>query len=293
MPRIPIRNNVTHYQESGRGPALILLHGLFCNIGFWWFHFAPLLAENHRVVAVDLRGHGLSGMPSDAYRAVDMAEDIVALMDRLALSEAHVVGHSFGGAVALALAAHHQNMVLKLTLADAWIPALQPLPRPKRSLTISPDLAGEGPNTPSSSNLQKEADRQLPKVIQSFLDELAETEAPLGDTPSDALARYCQDAAALVPSARIPRSLRQWHRLMTETTAAADVHDTSGLEHGVISEIEVPVDLVYGGLSRFQSSRDGLANALPRTRLATVPGAGHFFPFFRPRALYDAMESLQ
>lgn len=127
MPRVQLRNHKVHYQQTGNGPDVVLIHGLSCSIAFWWFHVAEHLAHNHRVTAIDLRGHGVSGMTEAGYRAVDLAGDMAALLDHLDVSRAHVVGHSFGGAVSAALAAERPDLVAELTLADAWLPSLQPI----------------------------------------------------------------------------------------------------------------------------------------------------------------------
>ena len=118
MPRVKLRDNTMHYQQIGSGPDVILIHGLFCSIAFWWFRVAPALAEHHRVTALDLRGHGFSGISPDRYRAVDLAKDVVALMDHLKIDRAHVIGHSFGGAVGVALASTRPERISQLTLAD-------------------------------------------------------------------------------------------------------------------------------------------------------------------------------
>ena len=128
MPRVQLRNHKVHYQQTGQGPDLVLIHGLSCNIAFWWFHVAEHLARDHRVTALDLRGHGFSGMTDTGYRAVDLAGDVAALLDHLGVTRSHVVGHSFGGAVSAALATERPDLVGELTLADAWLPSLQPIP---------------------------------------------------------------------------------------------------------------------------------------------------------------------
>lgn len=128
MPRVQLRNHKVHYQQTGQGPDLVLIHGLSCNIAFWWFHVAEHLSHSHRVTAIDLRGHGFSGMTETGYRAVDLAGDIAALLEHLDVTRAHVMGHSFGGAVSAALAAERADLVAELTLADAWLPSLQPIP---------------------------------------------------------------------------------------------------------------------------------------------------------------------
>src|SRR5262245_8041617 len=87
----------------GREPV-VLIHGLASSLAFWYFRIAPDLARQHRVVMLDLRGHGRSSMPATGYAGAAMAADLHALLDHLAVERAHVIGHSFGGNVALQFA---------------------------------------------------------------------------------------------------------------------------------------------------------------------------------------------
>ena len=91
--------------DRGRGgPPLVLVHGWGCSHRF----FAPQIrrfSKAHRVVAPDLRGHGASDAPHDAIGVATLADDLAWLCTRLALERPLLVGHSLGGAVALAAAA--------------------------------------------------------------------------------------------------------------------------------------------------------------------------------------------
>lgn len=128
MPRITLRNHKVHFQQMGSGPDIVLIHGLSCHIAFWWFHVAPHLSKTHRVTAVDLRGHGFTGMTESGYRPCDLAADVEALLAHLGVAKARILGHSFGGAVASALTTLQPDCVSELILADAWLPSLQPVP---------------------------------------------------------------------------------------------------------------------------------------------------------------------
>src|SRR3990170_3000694 len=85
---------------GGNGRLVLLLHGLASTAHIWDF-VAPLLAERHRVVALDQRGHGLSAKPDDGYDYATVARDAVALLDHLHAPSAIVVGHSWGASVAI------------------------------------------------------------------------------------------------------------------------------------------------------------------------------------------------
>ncbi|HHY86163.1 MAG TPA: alpha/beta fold hydrolase [Verrucomicrobia bacterium] len=105
-----------HYQETGTGAPLIVLHGLFGSLDNW----APVnrqLSRNFRVIAVDLRNHGRSPHSPEMNFSV-MAEDILELMTRLGLEQSHLLGHSMGGKAAMQLALNHPERVDRLVVAD-------------------------------------------------------------------------------------------------------------------------------------------------------------------------------
>jgi pimeloyl-ACP methyl ester carboxylesterase len=107
--------------ESGSGPSVILLHGLFLDHSTW-HPVREALSPAHRVVTPDLPGFGASEKPHTSrfsYRIEAFAEAIADLYAALDLGRASVVGQCLGGAVALALAARHPELVSKLVLIGA------------------------------------------------------------------------------------------------------------------------------------------------------------------------------
>lgn len=280
MPRATLRGHMIHYQQVGQGPDIVLVHGLFCNIAFWWFRVAPKLAENHRVTAFDLRGHGFSAMTGEGYRASDLGQDIVALMDHLDIDQAHLIGHSFGGAVALAAAVHAPDRVRQLTLADAWVPALQAMPPLNDGAAwarLRLRLAARG----------IEVEGEMPRVAQSFFEELldAEDAGEGGGNGAGAFAGIQAGGGRQRPT----RAMRRWRELMERTPANAEFRDPKGLGMAELSQLSRPVDLVYGARSRYHKSRDGLSGLLPQARRFDVPNAGHYFPLLRPDAFLGAL----
>ena len=102
---------------SPTGSNVVALHGLASSCR-WYDLVAPLLADTHRVVAPDQRGHGRSEQPSTGYDWQSVAADVVEFMEALGLDRPAVLGHSWGGYVALALAAKFPERVSRVVLID-------------------------------------------------------------------------------------------------------------------------------------------------------------------------------
>ncbi|WP_417508856.1 alpha/beta fold hydrolase [Methylophaga sp.] len=105
-----------HYQESGEGTPLIIIHGLFGSADNWR-SMAKYFSRFYRVISVDLRNHGRSPH-SDEQNFTVMADDIHELCEDLQLEHLHMLGHSLGGKVAMMFAAMYPQLVSKLIVVD-------------------------------------------------------------------------------------------------------------------------------------------------------------------------------
>jgi pimeloyl-ACP methyl ester carboxylesterase len=92
-----------HVVERGQGPPIVLLHGIMLTSALW-VHQLRELADHHRVIALDLRGHGQSLPGSEGSGIERLASDVASVLDVLGVENAVVVGHSMGGMVALQMA---------------------------------------------------------------------------------------------------------------------------------------------------------------------------------------------
>jgi len=109
---ISTKSGRTHYIDVGAGPPVLLLHGSGGSLAAWQEGAIDRLAKNHRVIAFDLFGNGLSERnPSFAYGYTLWVDQAVELLQALGIEHVTVIGHSVGGALACILAADHPERV--------------------------------------------------------------------------------------------------------------------------------------------------------------------------------------
>ena len=99
------------------GAPIVLIHCYACSL-HWWDAMVPLLSEEHRVITLDLLGHGGSEKPSSGYAIEDQASLVAEALNELEVQGAAVVGHSLGGAVATALAEQSSELVDRVVIVD-------------------------------------------------------------------------------------------------------------------------------------------------------------------------------
>lgn len=122
MPLMTTSRGPAHWLETNAipgAPAVVLIHGLGGDAGFWAAEL-PLLAARYRVLAVDLRGSGRTPGGPAPFTIEDLALDVLAILDQAGIDTAHVVGFSLGGTVAQALAVAAPRRVRGLVLAATF-----------------------------------------------------------------------------------------------------------------------------------------------------------------------------
>ncbi len=111
-----------YYEEAGEGePPVLLVHGWCCDHTYFAPQVEHFVERGHRVVAVDLRGHGKSDKPHQRYAMQDFADDLAWLCQRLEFTKPVVVGHSMGGIVAFDLAARYPHLPSAVAMLDAAV----------------------------------------------------------------------------------------------------------------------------------------------------------------------------
>jgi pimeloyl-ACP methyl ester carboxylesterase len=117
------RDGVTlFYKEKGAGePSVLLVHGWCCDHTYFAPQFEHFAGRGHRVVAIDLRGHGRSDKPHQEYTMQLFADDLAWVCERIGLEKPVVVGHSMGGIVAFDLAARYPGLPSAVVMLDAAV----------------------------------------------------------------------------------------------------------------------------------------------------------------------------
>lgn len=248
-----------HVEESGSGPAVVLLHA-FPLSSAMWEHQRAALADGFQVLTPDLRGFGGSP-PGDDDPSLDaMADDVAALLDRLGLDQVVLGGLSMGGYVAMAFLRRHRDRVRGLVLADTKAGA-DPEPARAKRERVAARLDAE-----------RSTDALVDEVLPALTGPTTKDSRPEVVDRVTALLRACPPAAAAWAQramAARPDSL--------ETLAGTDV----------------PALVVLGAEDTLATREDAAAMvaALPHGRLVVIDESGHLTALEVPDELTAALRS--
>ena len=191
MALVRVRGKDIEYEQSGRGPDLLLVHSLLTDASVFE-RVAPALAERHRVTCINLPGFGASSAVVLATVA-DYADHVAATMDALALPKAtDVFGNGFGAFVVLQLAIRHGERLGKVIVADV-VPAFpEPAKTPFRGMAAKVRESG------MEAVLDTAIGRMFPAQFQADFPELvAKRKERLGKVDASGFARACLALAEL------------------------------------------------------------------------------------------------
>jgi aminoacrylate hydrolase len=122
MPKVTLGDVEIHYETHGTGPAVLLVPGLG-GVGSYWNPNIAAFSQRYRVVVHDHRGTGQSSRSLIRYSVDQMTDDLLGLMDHLGIEQAHLVGHSTGGAIGQTLAVKHPDRLKSLVIYASWTKA--------------------------------------------------------------------------------------------------------------------------------------------------------------------------
>lgn len=266
MPLISVNGTGLYYVQTGEGPDVVLVHGLASSLAFWYSGIVLPLRHRYRVTAYDLRGHGKSEMPPTGYTHLQMADDLFHLVEYLELETFHLVGHSYGGLIAITFASRHPGRLCSLTLADVPI-----IGRAADWRSCYPVLLHEM----REAGISISHDDPYPEL--QILEELARSQIwghakAFGSVSSYSPYGYGKGSE---------KTVKRWLKLLSSTTAREDFRSREISVRDLLS-IEKPVLVTYGMESRWKPSGDVLRKHLPNTKIVYVEGAGHAHPWERP-----------
>lgn len=118
---LTVNNLRFHYRDwGGHGWPLLLLHGL-ASTSHIWDLVAPLLVEEAKVIALDMRGHGQSDKPEGGYDFKTIAGDVIGVLEALQMEHPVIVGHSWGAMLGLWIAANRPDFLSGLVMVDGGL----------------------------------------------------------------------------------------------------------------------------------------------------------------------------
>jgi pimeloyl-ACP methyl ester carboxylesterase len=238
-----------HYVVEGRGEPVVLIHGYAANIQFQWVlpGILKALAKDYQVIALDLRGHGLSGKPHDpSLYGMEVVEDVVRLLDHLGIQKAHVVGYSMGAYITLKLITKHPDRIRSAILGGGgWAKTFEADLRDALAESLEQGN-GIGPlllrlNPPGR-----------PKPTEEHIKAVS------------ALVMAVNDVKALVALTR-------------------GVSEVFNVPEEDLKRCQVPTLCIVGAIDPLKQGVDDLNGRLSNLKVVVIPGADHMNAFWRPQ----------
>ncbi|GGF13752.1 oxidoreductase [Youhaiella tibetensis] len=115
---LPVNGLEMYYEIHGEGEPLVLIHGAWMNIDTNWAALMPTLAMDHKVIALEMQGHGRTTDRDTPITYEGMADDVAAALDALQVEKADIFGYSMGAGIALQLVIRHPEKVERLIAAS-------------------------------------------------------------------------------------------------------------------------------------------------------------------------------
>ncbi len=245
------------YRDEGSGPALVLINGLG-RTSKHWLGFDRALAAHYRVITFDLRGAGSSVQPCTWQLKIDdMVNDLIDLLDSLALKKVHIFGVSLGGMVAMSCSLRFPERCLSLTLVNSSAG----FPRtPRISLAAVTFIARSALTRPAPLK----ANRYLADLV-------------LGKT-------FNAEQRLL-----LAQQLTELDRVQAPNMLNVLKQSLAALRFKALGIVRVPTLIIRGSADAFVPPLNSqkLADWIPDATLLTIDGGGHELQFDRAAELLD------
>jgi pimeloyl-ACP methyl ester carboxylesterase len=253
----------------GKGRSVLCIHGITANCRCW-DTIAESMAPSHRVLAMDLRGRGLSDKPDSGYSIAHHCSDILKVLDSLHVEEAVIMGHSLGAYISLAFGAEHPSRVSGVILVDGG-GSLSDEQRQKVFAGIKPSLDRLGKVFPT---------------FEAYVEHVKQ--APFHKTWSPALDAYSryeiEEVAGGVRARPRPEHIEEERQNMGAFDAGACysrvtcpvliLRATEGMASG--DDLLLP-----------ESAVERMVGEIPHSRLVDLDGTNHYTVMFQPNRERD------
>ena len=257
--------NSLHFIESGAGPPLLLIHGLFDSLGTWE-KLIPLLSPQFKIYAVDLPAFGKSVLPDRWEKSISgMIESVVCFLDERSIPAVSLVGSSMGGSLSLGVAGRHPERVKRLVLINPYglpsLPIAAEAARKRISGTILPYL------------LRKELLKRCAKTIFS---RSLHNQALLTDD--------------LIDQVILPFSFLQQRKNLFRFLKGITPEEIRAID-AFLPKIKQEVLILWGENDRWLSEEHliRLQQRLPRHSLIKIPQCGHLPQMEKPSEVAEAI----
>ena len=243
-----------HYEVSGEGKPLILVHGTGADAQSFE-DMIPLLSKDFRVYAYDMRAFGETVRPTQVPLSDDLwADDLVGLMGELGLAQAALVGWSLGGIVVMNLALRYPHMVSQLILLGSGSPLPTSAPRDRSGFETRRRLAEEGAS--------------MEEIVEKTFE-------------------FSKDAYSPHSVQNKPEALEKLRQtfLRNDPTSYADVIKSTRSDFGPkLGEIGHPTLIIVGEHDTRTplEMSEALNKAIPNSYMKIIQNCGHFYGFEQP-----------
>lgn len=245
-----------HYTVTGSGPAIVLVHSFLASSAMWEAQIAALSRE-HKVVTVDLRGHGTSGPIEREISIYDLMDDVLAILDAEGIERAAWAGLSIGGMISLRAALKAPERVTGLLLLDTHAGAERPMKKLRyHAMVLAARLFGIRP--------------LLPQVLKLMFGRYTLTH-------NEPLVEEWRNRLATVPFPTIARGVSALSRREPLQSRLGDIQQPALV---IVGKEDQALPPAY--------SRE-LAKLLPRASLIEIPRSGHLSALEQPEAVTQAM----